>query len=101
VPDSITQPSSAAWPQQSQPLAQQLHALLRIDGRDWHAFKGQPQRRAAEQLAAALVQLLAESNPPGAPVAGVQRQQATDLVRSALGWLNGDLRDPGCPSHGR
>lgn len=101
IPSTAESPSPASWPQESQALAQQLHARLRIDGRDWHAFKGQPQRRAAEQLAAALVQLLAASNPPGAAVAGPQRQQAAALVENALGWLKGELRDPGCPSHGR
>lgn len=90
-----------SWPANSQSLAQELHGLLRIDGRDWHAYKAQPQRRAAEQLAAALVQLLAEGNAPAAAVAGPQRQQATALVEHALGWLKGELRDPGCPSHGR
>jgi hypothetical protein len=92
---------SQAWPEQSQELAQALHGRLRIDERQWHAFKGQPQRRAAEQLAAALVILLDPANPPGAPQAGAQRRQAAELVAHALNWLNGELRDPGCPSHGR
>lgn len=103
VPDQPTRlsPASHGWPPESRALAQELHALLRIDGRDWHAFKAQPQRRAAEQLAAALLQLLADANAPAAAVASPQRQQATALVENALGWLKGELRDPGCPSHGR
>lgn len=103
IPDHPTtrNRTGGSWPPQSQALAQELHRLLRIDGRDWHAYKGQPQRRAAEQLAAALVQLLAENNPPAAAVTSPQRQQAMDLVENALGWLKGELRDPGCPSHGR
>jgi hypothetical protein len=47
------------------------------------------------------VLLLDPANPPGAAQAGPQRRQAAELVAHALGWLNGDLRDPGCPSHGR
>ncbi|MFZ9849776.1 MAG: DUF6439 family protein [Vulcanococcus sp.] len=90
-----------SWPEQAQEQARELHGLLRIDERQWHALKGQPQRRAAEQLAAALVLLLDPANPPGAAQAGPQRRQAAELVAHALGWLNGDLRDPGCPSHGR
>ncbi|MFM7652690.1 MAG: DUF6439 family protein [Vulcanococcus sp.] len=88
------------WPEQAQELARTLHGDLRIDERRWHALKAQPQRRAAEQLAAALVILLDPANPPGAAQAGPQRQQAAELVSHALGWLNGELRDPGCPSHG-
>lgn len=89
------------WPEGSQAQARALHEQLRIGERQWHALKGQPQRRAAEQLAAALVQLLDPANPPGAPCPGPQRRQAADLVENALGWLRGELRDPGCPSHGR
>jgi hypothetical protein len=47
------------------------------------------------------VLLLDPANPPAAAMAGPQRLQAADLVEHALGWLKGDLRDPGCPSHGR
>jgi hypothetical protein len=89
------------WPPGSQEAARELHAGLRISERHWHALKSQPQRRAAEQLAAALVLLLDPANPPGAASAGPQRREAAALVEHALGWLKGELRDPGCPSHGR
>lgn len=88
------------WPATAQDAARALHDQLRISERDWHALKAQPQRRAAEQLAAALVLLLDPANPPAAATPGPQRQQATALVEHALGWLKGELRDPGCPSHG-
>jgi hypothetical protein len=88
------------WPAEAQDTARALHERLRISERDWHALKGQPQRRAAEQLAAALVLLLDPANPPTAATAGAQREQAAALVEHALGWLKGELRDPGCPSHG-
>ncbi|MFM7653738.1 MAG: DUF6439 family protein, partial [Vulcanococcus sp.] len=93
--------SQRDWPSGSQQAARALHEHLRIGERDWHAVKGQPQRRAAEQLAAALVLLLDPGNPPGASVAGPQRQQAIELAEHALGWLRGERRDPGCPQHGR
>ncbi|MFM7311744.1 MAG: DUF6439 family protein [Cyanobium sp.] len=109
VPASRLEPSPAdtvdadrqLWPEQAQELARALHGQLQISDRQWHALKGQPQRRAAEQLAAALVVLLDPSNPPGAAQPGPLRVQATELVGHALGWLKGELRDPGCPSHGR
>ena len=93
-------PLPASWPEGSAAGAAQLHQLLTISDRQWHAFKGQPQRRAAEQLAAALVLLLDPANPPQAPIATEQRQGSIALVENALAWLKGSLRDPGCPQHG-
>jgi hypothetical protein len=66
----------APWPQESLALAQKLQRSLSIDDRQWHRLKSQRSRRAAEQLAAA-------------------------LVEHALGWLRAEISDPGCPSHGR
>jgi hypothetical protein len=93
--------STKVWPAGSHELARQLHQALSINNHQWHALKGQPQRRAAEQLSAALVQLLEEGNNPAAVETTPQRLQAVALVEHALGWLKGELRDPGCPSHGR
>ena len=76
------------WPEGSQGATEALARLLSIDERQWHALKGQPRRRAAELLAAALVQLVNDGD-------------ATPMVEQALGWLQGELRDPGCPQHGR
>ncbi len=89
------------WPEGSLDAAQAMHRLLAIGDRQWHALKGQPQRRAAEQLAAALVQLLDSANPPASPTATPAREAATELTAHALAWLQGELRDPGCPQHGR
>ena len=100
VPERPQPKQPAGWPEGSAAGAAQLHQLLTIGDRQWHAFKGQPQRRAAEQLAAALVQLLDGANPPQAPVASQQRLASIALVENALAWLKGDLRDPGCPQHG-
>ncbi|MCP9817951.1 hypothetical protein KBZ18_00410 [Synechococcus sp. Cruz-9H2] len=87
------------WPPTSRELAEELQRLLAIDGRDWHAHKGHKPRRAAEQLAAALVHLLAEDSPPHR-LEGDAQERAIELVEHGLAWLKGDLRDPGCPSHG-
>ena len=92
--------SSQSWPDQALPLAQQLHRSLSISERDWHALKSQRPRRAAEQLSAALVQLLSRDTPANA-AAGEARQEAIALVEHALGWLKTEISDPGCPSHGR
>jgi hypothetical protein len=88
------------WPPQALDLAQQLQRSLSIDDRRWHRLKTQRARRAAEQLASALVQLLAADDPQvGAPTPA--RREAIALVENGLAWLRAELSDPGCPSHGR
>lgn len=88
------------WPESAAAQAEALQRLLSIDDRQWHALKGQPCRRGAEQLAGALVQLLG-GDGPAAGRESEARQRAVALTRSALAWLEGELRDPGCPQHGR
>ena len=92
--------ASQQWPEASRDTAEALHRLLTIDNRNWHAFKAQPQRRAADQRAAALVILLDPANPPNAALTTDQRRQSIDLLEHGLGWLRGERKDPGCPSHG-
>lgn len=88
------------WPEGADDLAERLLQSLAIGDREWHAVKNQPSRRAAEQIAAALVQLLS-SDDPRRPDNSEGRQQAIDLLDNALGWLKGDLRDLGCPGRQR
>ncbi len=97
---SSVQGASPLWPPEALPLAQQLQRSLGIDDRQWHRLKTQRPRRAAEQLAAALVQLLSADDPK-AVTATQARQDAMELVEHALGWLRAEISDPGCPSHGR
>jgi hypothetical protein len=82
-----------ALPPEALNLATALHQQLSIDERDWHRLKGDRSRRAAEQIAAALVQIL-QANPGG-------EQEALALIDSAGRWLTGEQRDPGCPSRHR
>lgn len=93
-------PRRADWPAGSHDCALKLHQLLSITDRDWHDLKGQRPRRAAEQLAAALVQLLSGDRPT-APQATEARQRAMDLIDNASRWLRAELSDPGCESHQR
>lgn len=76
------------WPEGSADQAEALQRLLVIDDRQWHALKGQPSRRAAEQLAGALVQLLG-ADTPTASRSSEARQRAIALTASALAWLEG------------
>ena len=84
----MTSPA-APWPESAKDKAEELHQLLRIGDRDWHQLKGNRQRRGAELLAAALVQLLRQGDTA----------DVGDLTQQALGWIKGELKDPGCPRH--
>ncbi len=88
------------WPDQALEQAVALQRSLSIGDRDWHALKRQRPRRAAEQISAALVQLLA-GDDPASPASNGAREQAIALLEHSLGWLRAELSDPGCPSHRR
>lgn len=99
-PLSAPEERGRGWPPEALELAQRLQRSLTIDDRQWHRLKSQRARRAAEQLAAALVQLLA-SDDPARPAPTPAREDAIALVDHALSWLRAEIRDPGCPTHGR
>lgn len=88
-----------SWPDGSAELAETLQRQLAIGDRQWHALKHQRPRRGAEQLAAALVQLL-HGDEPGQSRATEARERAIALTEHALQWLKAEVSDPGCPSHG-
>ncbi|MDM7952074.1 MAG: DUF6439 family protein [Cyanobium sp. CZS 25K] len=92
--------ASQSWPVEALPLAERLHRQLSIGDREWHALKRQRPRRAAEQVAAALVQLLA-ADDPAASAATEGRRSAMALLENAQAWLRAEITDPGCPAHGR
>ena len=75
------------WPEQALENSRDLHGLLRIDDRQWHQLKNNRKRRTAELLSAALVQLLGEGG----------NEDVEALTEQALGWIRGELKDPGCP----
>jgi len=88
------------WPDEALATAVALHRQLSIGDRDWHALKAQRSRRAAEQLAAALVQLLS-GDQPASTTSTEARQRALDLLEHAQQWLRAEVSDPGCPQHRR
>ena len=75
------------WLDQALENSRDLHDLLRIDERQWHQLKGNRRRRTAELFSAALVQLLSEGDS----------EDVAALTQQALGWIKGELKDPGCP----
>lgn len=100
TPGPATGSDRSTWPPEALQLAIALHQSLQLGDRDWHALKHQKGRRGAEQMAAALVHLL--HDPKGALSGNPERRQdVIALLEQGLAWLRGDLRDPGCPTHGR
>lgn len=89
LPTAMATRSPAPWPDEAPPLAQELHGQLRLDDRDWHRLKSNADRRAAELLSGALVQLLQ----------GGERADVEALINQGLLWLRRELKDPGCPQH--
>jgi len=79
--------SRTSWPPEAAHQAQELHECLRLTDRNWHQLKTDADRRAAELLAAALVQLLQ----------GGSQDDACALADQGLRWLKRELKDPGCP----
>ncbi|MFQ6537264.1 DUF6439 family protein [Aphanothece stagnina] len=88
------------WPEGTADQARELQRRLAIHEREWHALKSQRPRRAAEQLAAAMVHLLQADDPAQRQITPA-RERAIELVEHALLWLKAEISDPGCPSHGR
>ena len=70
-------------------LGLQANKLAEELNNNWHQLKGRWERRSAELLSSALVQLLSQGD----------RSEVQALTEQALGWINGALKDPGCPHH--
>ena len=81
--------SAKKWPEQAIEQVLTLHQNLSISDRDWHRLKSDPDRRGAELLAAALAQLIQNG----------RNDDVEALTQQALGWIRGELKDPGCPNH--
>ncbi|HGY5538958.1 MAG TPA: DUF6439 family protein [Prochlorococcus sp.] len=74
------------WPLEAQRQAKELHAQLSINDQNWHQLKDDADHRAAELLAAALVQLLQ----------GGKRSDVEALTDQGLRWIRRELKAPGC-----
>ncbi len=81
--------SAKKWPEQSIEQGWRLRQSLSISDREWHRLNSDADRRGAELLAAALAQLLQNG----------RNDDVEALTQQALGWIRGELKDPGCPRH--
>jgi len=69
-------------------LARALLERLSLHERDWHRLKGDRRRRAQEQIAAALVFMLADND-----------LEAHQRLTHALDWLDRRVSASACPDH--
>ena len=81
--------SNSRWPTNSKELAIQLHSELTINNTDWHVLKGDSDRRAAELLSGAIVQLLSGGNS----------SDIQELVEQSMLWIKREIKAPTCPDH--
>ena len=79
--------SKSKWPSNAKGLAVDLHSLLSINNENWHQLKGDSDRRAAELLAGAMVQLLSEGS----------RSDIEELLNQSMRWIKREIKSPGCP----
>lgn len=81
--------SNSKWPNSAKELAIELHSKLKLDDKNWHHLKDNSDRRAAELLSSAIVQLLSEGSP----------EDIEDLLNQSIKWIKREVKAPGCPQH--
>ena len=77
------------WPQDSEYLSSQLHNSITIKSDEWHKLRTNNKRRAAEQLSAALVQLINNG----------ESEEVLIKIEQSILWLRSEIKDQGCSSH--
>ncbi len=81
--------SNPKWPSNAKNLAIDLHSLLSLNNKNWHQLKDNSDRRAAELLAGAMVQLISEGTP----------SDIEELINQSMRWIKREIKAPGCPQH--
>ncbi len=79
--------ASSNWPKNAKSLAVELHSNLTLTDSNWHKLKNNSNRRAAELLAGAMVQLLSNGNI----------SDVDELLSQSKRWLNKEIAQPSCP----
>jgi len=79
--------SSSKWPNKAKEAAIGLHSQLKLDDTNWHKLKADSERRSAELLSGAMVQLLS----------GGSHSEITELINQSLKWLKKEIKAPSCP----
>ena len=77
------------WPQDSKDLSSKLHNIITIKSDEWHKLRSNNKRRAAEQLSAALVQLINDG----------ESEEILIKIEQSILWLKNEIKDQGCSGH--
>ncbi len=80
--------TKSKWPPNAKELSIRLHDKLSLDHHNWHQLKGNPNRRAAELLSGALIQLLSDGNI----------SEIESLIEQSMRWLKKEVKAPACPN---
>ena len=80
---------NSIWTPEAKKLIFDLHSQLMINEGNWHKFKSNKYRRAAELLAGALSQIVNNG----------KEKDIEALIEQSLLWIREEIKDPGCPSH--
>ena len=83
------QRTNSQWKLESKTTAQKLHSQLTITNKEWHQLKSNADRRAAELLSGAMIQLLSEG----------EKTNTIRMIEQSLLWIKREIKDPGCSSH--
>ena len=79
--------SNSKWPDEAKKTALILHSQLKLDNKNWHQLKDDSERRSAELLSSAMVQLLS----------GGKQSEITELILQSMKWLKKEIKAPSCP----
>tara|TARA_B100000214_G_scaffold342705_1_gene290681 strand:+ start:382 stop:639 length:258 start_codon:yes stop_codon:yes gene_type:complete len=77
------------WSEKAKSLAKELHNEISLNNYNWHEFRGNKQRRSAELITSAISQLINNG----------EDLEIENLLKQAILWLNGEVKDKGCKSH--
>ena len=75
------------WPKDINESVKNLNEKLKIDHNEWHKFKGNKYKRAAELISSALCQLIIGNN----------EKDSIAYLEESLKWLKGINVDTPCP----
>ena len=75
------------WSTQHTDLVKELNESLKLDHNQWHKFKGNKNRRAAELISSALCLLIIGNN----------EKESILYLEESIKWLKGTNIDKPCP----
>ena len=75
------------WPIDLEDSVKVLNDKLKLDHKNWHKFKGNNKRRAAELISSALCQLIIGNN----------EADSIAYLEESIKWIKGTNTDKPCP----